>query len=361
MNKSSIQTTCSRWLQRSLLFLLVFPVSTNYSLKSFSVAGGGSEESTSSNYAAEFILGETSNTALTGSNYNAWPGLIYTQTANVPSAPTLSNNSNTYYNKLLLTLNSGSNPSDATFAVAISTDNFSSDTRYVQSDNTVGATLGSEDWQTYTNWGSGSGENIIGLNPATTYYVKVKARQGEYTEGPWSATTSTATASLSLSFDIDVSSSDTETAAPYTVALGTLTSGSVTTASEKIWVDLTTNAVGGGTVYAYGSNAGLLSAGAGYTISAVTGNLAALSEGFGLRSNSVAESSGGPLAAQSPFNGASDTVGIITTVPQAVFTSSSAPITSGRGSLLTKAKITAITPAATDYSETLTLIAAGTF
>lgn len=341
------------------LILLVFPASTNYELKSFSTSAGGDETLSSSSYAMEGVLGEQGNDALSSSSYQNLPGLLYTQMANTPTAPTVANGGN-YTNKLLVTVNVAGNPTDTLFAIAVSDDNFVS-TEYVQSDNTVGASLGTEDWQTYTDWGSGSGEFVVGLDPNTTYYFKVKAAQGSFTEGPWGPVASAATSALSISFDIDVSASDTETASPYVMALGNLSSGSVVTSSEKVWVDLSTNAPNGGFVYVFGSNGGLYSTKNNYTISAVTGNLTALSEGFGIQYNSVAESSGGPMAVSSPYDGTSEVVGTVSTNPQEIFTTSSAPIVGGRASFVTKAKITALTPASGDYSDTLTVISAASF
>lgn len=341
-------------------FLFVFPASDTYMLNSYGFGGGGGESS-SDQYSTLGIAGEQAGAAgSSGGDYRSWPGLIFAQSANTPTAPTISNPAN-YYNKLLVTVNPANNPDDATFAIAASSDAFATDTRYVQSDGTLGTVLGAEDWQTYTDWGGGSGEYVIGLDPSTTYTFKVMAERGGYTQGPWGPTASAATSGLTLSFDIDVSTIDEETAAPYAVNLGNLSSGSVTTSSDKIWIDLTTNAVGGGTVYVYGSNAGLYSTNTGYTIGGVSDNLASIAEGFGVRSLSVSQSAGGPFIAQAPYNGAADNVGTISTSAAPVYGSSTVPVTSGRGSLAVKAKIKDITPAAADYSVVLTFIATGTF
>lgn len=342
-----------------LFFLLVFPASDTYSLKSFSFGSGGGTAA-SDTYSGEFVSGEVAGRPADGSTYDLWPGMVFTQFANVPPAPTFTNPSN-YFNKLPIIIQTAGNSTNTKFAIAISTDNFATETNYVQSDNTIGATLGAEDWQTYANWGGGSGEFIVGLSPSTTYSVKVKAEQGLYTEGPWGPVASAATSGLLLSFDIDVSASNEETAAPYTLSLGSLASGSVVTSASSVWVDLTTNATAGGSVYVYGSTGGLYSASSAYTIAGVSADLSVTAEGFGLRSTSVAQGSGGPLAAQSPYNGASDSVGTVATTAQPIYTSTATPITSGRGSFVVKAKSKAITPAATDYTETLTLIAAGSF
>ncbi len=340
---------------------MVFPVSNSYSLRDFSWGAGGTDGGTdSTSYALNATLGEVSENELDGSAYKVWPGLEFTQMANVPAAPTLANSSN-YYNKLNLIIAISDNPTDTVYAVAISTDAFASDTKYVQSDNTVGASLGAEDWQTYANWGSGTGEFIVGLTPGTTYSVKVKAQQGNFSESPWGPVTSTATSSVSLSFDIDVASTDTESAAPYVLSFGSITPGSVNTTSDRVWVDLATNAANGGSVYLYGTNSGLYSTRADYTIAAVNGNLTALSEGFGLQYASVGQSAGGPVAVDSPFNGTSETVGTLTTTPQRIFNTTSAPVTAGRASFVTKAKPSNLAPAASDYADTITIVAAASF
>ena len=347
------------FIKASLLILFVFPASGNYKLDRFGFSSGGTGESASTNYKTSAESGEVSDNQNASTNFAIGPGLAYVEMANTLPAPSFTNPSS-YYNKLLLVINSASNPTDATFAVAISTDNFST-TNYVQSDNTVGAALGPEDWQTYTNWGGGSGENVIGLSANTTYYVKVKAEQGDYSETPWGPVASVATSDVSLSFDIDVSASDTETSSPYAINMGNLIPGSVVTSTERIWVDLDTNADYGGYVYIYDSESGLRSTTVSHTISSITGDLAAASSGYGMQSASVAQSSGGPFVALSPYNGASQNVGIVTTTAQPIYSSSNLPIAGGRGSFYAKAIISSVTPAASDYSDVVTLIASAVF
>jgi hypothetical protein len=343
-----------------LLFMLfVVPASNNYSLDTYGFGSGGVSNSNSTSYRINANTGELSGQRMSSNSYLGLPGLISTQLANTPTAPTFTNVGNDT-NKLLLTINTASNPSDAEYAVAISDDNWVT-TEYVQSDNTVGASLGLEDWQTYTAWGSGSGEYVVGLISNTAYKVKVKAQQGDFTEGPWGPEASASTTALSISFDIDVSSTDTETAAPYILAIGSLTPGSVVTASDKIWVDLDTTAEYGAYVYVAGANQGLRSTTQAYTISAISGDLGAQPEGFGLRTATVAQSAGGPLAAVSPYNGASNTVGGPTTVLDEIVSSTAAPITAGRASFEVKAKIKNITPAGSDYAEIITLVAAALY
>lgn len=337
-----------------LLLFFVLPASTNYQLKDFGYGGGGTASSASSNYAIEGIVGEQDSTKLSGTTYDLGPGLEFTNQANVPPAPTFTNPSS-YYNKLKIVLSTGSNPSDTKFAIAISTDSFVSDTRYVQDDDTVGSALGAEDYQTYTNWGGASGELIIGLLSSTTYTVKVKAMQGSFTETGYGPTASAATLSPTLTFDIDVAATDIDNSVT-TLDLGSLLAGTVVDSAEKIWVDFVTNGESGGRVYVYGSNAGLLSTRAAYTISAVTGNLTALTEGFGAQGSTATNG----LSEATLYDQTGNTVGIVDTAIREIFTAT-APTTGGRGSFLLKAKSGAVTPAASDYTETLTVIASASF
>lgn len=340
-------------------FLFVLPASTNFQLKDYGYGGGGVANGTSSSYAIEGIAGEQNANTLDGATYDLGPGLQFTNQANVPAAPTFTNPGN-YYNKLKFVLDTGGNPTDTLFAIAISTDNFATDTRYVQSDNTVGVTLGLEDYRTYASYGSGSGFNIIGLLASTTYTVKVKAWQGKFTETGYGPTASAATVGARLTFDIDVSATDTDTSPPFTTNFGSLFAGTVTDSPQKIWVDFDTNGESGGRVYVYATNAGLASAATGYTISAVSGNLTALSEGFGAQGSSATQSAGGPFTITAPYNLAANNVAVTDTTIREIFTTN-APTTAGRGSFLLKAKSSSITPAATDYSETLTVIASASF
>lgn len=343
----------------ALFMLFVAPVSsTNYKLDEYSFGGGGTDRTSSTNYSVEAINKNTAENQLQSANYQLGPELLFAQMANVPTA-TLSNDAD-WYNKLKLVINNAGNPSDATFAVAISTDNFAT-TQYVQSDFTVGASLGSEDWQTYASWGGATGITIVGLQADTTYYVKIKSEQGDFSEGPWGPVATADTNPPSISFDIDVSAIDEETSSPYEVDLGELQPGIVTTGSDYIWLDLATNAEGGANIFVKGENGGLNSFRNNYTIPSNTANLAVASEGFGLKVASVTQSSGGPLTADAPYNGSNDVVGAISTSYESLLSAIGAPMVGGRGSVQTKAIITDITPAANDYQELLTLIAVATF
>jgi hypothetical protein len=338
----------SSGLVAASLFFATLPTSTTYQLNSYGVGSGGGVTS-SGTYSIEGTAGETSTTTQSSGTYSLTSGMVSVQQVATPAAPTLVNSSN-WYNKLHLTLANGGYPSDTTFAIAISTDGFSTITNYVQNDNSVGTALGTEDYQTYTTWGAGSGFDIIGLNPSTTYTVKVKAFQGNFTESGYSATDSEATVGPQLTFSLSTNS----------LGLNNLLPGSVISASQTIDVTFATNADSGGNVYVNGLHAGLYSALTSNTILSATADLTSVSRGFGAQVTSVTQSGGGPLAKVTPYDGSSANVGILDTAIRPIL-SATAPITGGSGSVLIKAKSHTTDQAAPDYTETITLLASASF
>ena len=340
--------------------LAAAPTSSTYKLESYGVGSGGTGGSSSATYSVTGISGEQANPGgSTSATYKARTGFIPTLPSHTPGAPTVTNPSN-FYNKIHVVINTGNNPSDATFAIAVSPDAFSPTTNYVQSDQTVGAVLGSEDWLTYAAWGGAAGFDIVGLQPNVTYSLKVKAKHGNFTESAYSSVAAAATVSPTMTFDIDISPIDTETAPPYSVAIGTLVSGSVTTSSSKLWVDFDTNAANGGKVFASSQNAGLTSAASAFTIASVTGDLASLSTGYGAQSSSATQASGGPFTVLPPYNGTAQNIGLMDAVLRQIY-GSSLPVSAGRASFVLMAKASATTPSATDYSDVLTIIASANF
>jgi len=350
-------------LKKSLIALpmmfFVLPASTNYQMHDFGFGAGGGSTGVSTNYGLTALVGESSGNALSSSNYSVGPGLTFTRQANVPVAPTVTNPSS-YNNKLKIVIDTGGNPSDTTFALAISSDSFAT-TQYVKSDFSVGSTLTTADYLTYAGWGSSSGFLVTGLTPSTTYAVKVKALHKNFTETGYSAAGSGSTIGAILTFDLDVSTIDAKTAPPYILDIGTLSPGSTVTAGQKIWVDLDTNSASGAQVYLKGLQGGLKSTSANnYLITSVTADLNSASEGFGAQVATVAQSTGGPLTSVSPYSGASQNVGIIDSTYRTILDSAGA-ITAGRAAIYLKVKTANITPAAADYSETLTVIAAAKY
>jgi len=338
------------------LLLAALPTSTNYNLNSYGFGSGGTANSTSTNYRANGLTGEVSGSS-SSTNYKAATGENHVKEANVPTV-TIANNAS-WYNKLLVTIGPENNPNDAKFAVAISADNFAT-TQYIKSDFTIGSTLALTDYQTYAAWGSGSGVFVRGLAAGTVYTVKAKAFHGAFTESAYGPTTNAATVNPQLSFDIDVSATDQSTSPPYAIDFGNLLPSTVVDSPQRVWVSLDTNGESGGKVYLSGQNGGLRSATTAYTISALSGDLGAAAEGFGVQEASAAQTSGGPFAPASPYNVTGTNVGIADAAIRDIFTAAT-PVTGGRGSFILKAKSKPLTPSSSDYAELLTAIASASF
>lgn len=219
------------------------PASTNYKLEQYGFGSGGTENSTSSNFNLFGQIGGVEFTNPSSSNFSVNSGLIETLQSNVPPAPTFTNPA-TNYDRLRIILNSGNNPSDALFAIAISDDNFTT-TQYVQNDNTIGSTLGSEDWQSYSNWGGATGEFIRTLSQDTQYTVKVKSKRGAYTESEYGPIASAITLVPSLTFGI---SSENLTFDNLN------SSNSYTDTSKTTTLTTSTNAYNGYTIFAHESS-----------------------------------------------------------------------------------------------------------
>ncbi len=180
------------------------PASTNFELRDYNFGAGGTEGSSSTNYSLFGIAGEVAQGDLTSTNFGVGGGLPSTIMPALPGAPTFTNPGSTY-DRLYIVLDDSGNPTDTTFAIAITetSDTLWTNSRYIQSDNTIGSILGLEDFQTYSSWGGLTGQYITGLTQDTSYKIRVKARQGIFTETGWSAESTATTSTSSLSFGVD--------------------------------------------------------------------------------------------------------------------------------------------------------------
>ncbi len=325
------------------------PFSTTYKIQSYQFGGGGlatAAAGLSSHYALNANIGQVESASASSTHYVTNNGITYLQMANVPPAPTFTNPSS-FADKLQIVINTGGNPSDTKYAIAVSSNAFVSSTQYVQADSTLGST---PVFQTNAVWGA-SGFNVIGLAAGTTYSAKVTAKQGNFSQSNFGNFAQASTINTSFSLSIT----------PNTVSIGSLTPGSVVTAGTTVTSTISTNGSGGGTIYVYDSNTGLLSSSTSYTISSVSNDLSSISEGYGLRGTSTSQSSGGPMRIISPYNGASNNVGIIDSTKRPIFDSTGAAVTSGTATFEVKAKASNVAKAATDYSDILTIIGSATF
>ena len=230
-------------------------------------------------------------------------------------------------------------------------------TNYVQADGTLGSI---PVWQNYTAWGGASpGTTIIGLDTGTAYSAQVAAKRGTFTQGGFGPTATAATINPTFTFSLQTTS---QSVPPFSVFIGQLNAGAVTTSTDKITATISTNSNNGGLVYLYGTNAGLKSTIAGnYNIGSVSNDLSSILEGYGARGTSVTQTSGGPMELISPYNGAGNNVGIIDTAKRVLSDSTSQPVSGGQTSFELQAKAKNTTPSATDYTDTLTVIATGSF
>ncbi len=341
---------------RSTNIAFAGPTSTNFQLLDYGFGAGGVATSSSTNYMFQGILGEVETASLSSTSYILGPGLTYTLEPNTPAAPSVTNPSN-YYNKLKVIIDNGGNSTDATFIIQVSTvGDFSSNIYYVQADNTLGL---NPVWQTYTSWGSGTGFNIIGLSTGTTYYARVAAKRGTFQQGRYSAVASAATVNPTFTFSIQTTN---QSIPPFSVGIGVVNAGQITTSWQSVTTNISTNANSGGIVYLNSQNAGLKSIAAGnYTITSTTGNLAPASEGYGIQGQTITQTSGGPMEIISPYNGTAQNVGIVDTTKRVFADSTAAPVSNGQATFQVKAKASTSTPAATDYADTITVIGTGSF
>ncbi len=336
--------------------LAILPNTANYALQSYSFGSGGSVSS-SNTYSIEGSSGGINGQNSSTINTTLKPGYTQTQQANVPQLSALDNGSGLFYNKLHFVIDPQNNPPDATYLISVSTDNFSSNITYLQPDGTLSSNLLLSDYQTYNAFGGSTGSYIIGLLPSTTYYVRLLATQGKFTESSFGPTSTQVTAAELINFSLSTS---TQTTPPYIVNIGSLSPSSITTSSQTINTTLSTNGASGGSIYVSSQYGGLYSPSTGYQINSVTNNLSNVQEGFGAQATGISQTSGGPLASSSSFNGTGNNVGALSTVMQTLF-SSSGPISNGSGSIILKARDSSTTVAASDYQDTLTFVASASY
>ncbi len=176
------------------------PVSDRYELSTYDFGSAGIASASSTLFGMFAAVGSLGGSSLSGDLYSAGGGITYSQQADLPPAPTFTNPGATY-DRLKLIINTGSNPEDASYAVAISKDGWAT-TQYIKSDFTIGESLTQSDFLPYSQWGSATGTVITQLAPNTLYRVKVKAQTGQFTETGWGSEASAQTLTPSLSFGV---------------------------------------------------------------------------------------------------------------------------------------------------------------
>jgi hypothetical protein len=182
----------------------------------------------------------------------------------------------------------------------------------------------------------------------------------------------TATVNQSISFSLNVAL--TNTGGVQAVALGTLTTAAASGSSDAsgtiypIWANISSNSSGGSSVSVVSAKGALKSTAVSTdTIPSATATMTAGTANYGICIKSVSQTSGATLTKGANFNGATctntptgNTVGALTTSAQSLLTAAT-PINAGVGEIMVDAENSAITPAHSDYSDTLTFIATSTF
>ncbi len=287
------------------------------------------------------------------------------------------------YDRAKIEIDSQSNPIDTLYLTSIL--NVDTGVEYfLQSDNTIDTTYDINDYQTICEiegydprtgsgcevdtdleWNETLQEyNVLNLTPGVTYTAKVRALQGDFTEGQYSPTETITIEYPSLSFDIDIADSSGVTAdtdAPHVIQLGNITATTVT-ATDLIWLDLGTNNFNGFTVSVESNG---LSNGA-QTIPSTSEDLdvdAGGDGGFGLKLDTIIEDSLGPLNGEATYitTGVNEVgaLGVATAILNTNATGSNqGPISGGRASIEVKAKASSSTaPGAYSDQLTFTMVA----
>lgn len=178
----------------------------------------------------------------------------------------------------------------------------------------------------------------------------------------------TATVDPTLTFDIDtVTGACSESAATYSVAFGTITTGATkvsgTGGVNRICLDLATNASSGANITVKSANASLKSTSTpADTIPSSNGTMAAGTANYGLCVSTAASglTKASPFASSCTVATNGNSVGGLSGSTQNLLTST-APVASGTSTVVAEAAISATTKAHSDYTDQLTFIATGTF
>jgi hypothetical protein len=193
-----------------------------------------------------------------------------------------------------------------------------------------------------------------------------------------------ATVDPTMTFDIDTATGDTESGQPYSVNLGSITTGAVATSGgsiNSIWMDIATNATNGATITVINTdtNTDLVSnsvPGDAISSAGTNVNLVAGTEGYGICVVSATATSGlaiGNVDANFDGDGSNDgctastSDNFVTTPPNSggaaatLVSNATAPIVAGRVRVAVKAAISATTEAHNDYTDSLRFIATANF
>lgn len=377
--------------------------STNYTILDPKVDSGTGESSSTNYKALTQINNGVEGNQLSSSLYSVKSGNAYTFMANVPkvkcfeTVTTVSTlctgllhsqgmvqecGESGCYDRAKFEIDAQNNPTDTVYVIEVSTDSFST-IKVVDATTHTLKSIASKtisDYQTKSAWESGaySAFNIFGLLPNTAYSIRIRALHGDYTESSPSPVVNATTSVPTVLLDLDIgTSSSANTNAPYTINFGALNPETASEATNKIWVDFSTNAVSGSSLYVKDSNSGLFSSSKSYTLASASEDLSltASGDGFGLKTGTIQSdaTATGFMAANSQYQTAgSQQVGAVnSSTPTQILCSSSIvsdtcptsngnPVLNGRIEIKLLARASLNASAASDYQTVLTFTAVTT-
>jgi len=365
--------------------------SQNYKIKDLSVGSiGGENLSSSGGYRIMISIGDNANDdRFIGTSYKLGVGPLYNWMATAPSIKCFAASAGDStvdcddpdvkpdgmvevcgeggcFDRAHFELYNENNPSDTLYSVQITTDPDWSTWNYIDASTFLIESAESHDINDYITESSWESQNfnILGLTPGTTYYIRATALHGDFTESGPGPSKNATTAYPKITFDIDIagtSGQNSETSAPYSIDIGEIGVGSVTTAPNLIWLDLGSNSLGGSFIHVKDRNSGLFSESKNYTIISANANLDTQPEGYGLVQYFSGQVYLGPLVVETDFGRGGNTVGGISTTARQIYNSSSNPIYKGRAGIYLKAKASVSAPASSDYSDEITFTSFGVF
>ena len=150
-----------------------------------------------------------------------------------------------------------------------------------------------------------------------------------------------------------------------TDSLGSLTAGTIKSSPTPVTATVNTNAKNGWMVWAKDATTGLSSASAGYTIASTTpgtnSTLTTSAEGYNTGITASQASGNGTLTVAAPFVGGSTGKGGGLNTSLATLASSNGTASNAVLTLTNNVNVIGSTPAASDYTDTITVVGAGLF
>ncbi len=178
-------------------------------------SGGNDDQSSGSGYNLFSTIGGSLNDErFESANYKLGTGQGYTIMANVPTVASFNTNDISLcgeggcYDRARFEIDTQSNPSDTLYLVEISSDNWTT-VQCLDGDTHLPKPIADKDINDYLTqgaWQAGtwSGLNILGLQSNTTYQLRIRALNGDFTESEPGPSTEARTNNPTIVFDLDI-------------------------------------------------------------------------------------------------------------------------------------------------------------